>query len=72
MIATLTIAALIGYGLPVAGSLAFGLAVAGTGLVFAGVAAVMAQVAEHGRTASGSAAALLLAPSSRWWAGRLR
>lgn len=58
MIAAATIAVLIGYGLPVAGSLAFGLAVAGTGLVFAGVAAAVAQITENGRTASGSAAAV--------------
>jgi polyether ionophore transport system permease protein len=58
VIAAATITALIGYGLPVAGSLAFGLAVAGTGWVFAAVAAVAAQVVEHARTADGSAAAV--------------
>jgi ABC-2 type transport system permease protein len=58
VIAAGTIAALIGYGLPVAGSFAFGLAVAGTGLVFAAVATVAAQFVEHTRTAIGSAAAI--------------
>lgn len=38
-----TSALLIGYGLPVAGSVALGLAVTGAGWVFAGVAAVAAQ-----------------------------
>jgi len=49
---------LVAFRLPVAGSVAFGLAVAGTGWVFAGMAAVAAQVVEHSRTAGGSAAAL--------------
>lgn len=53
-----TSAILIVYGLPVAGSVAFGLAVTGAGWVFAGVAAVAAQVEEHARTAGGGAAAL--------------
>ena len=43
---------------PVAGSVAFGLAVAGTGVFFAGVAAVAAQCAEHARSANGSAIAV--------------
>ncbi|MFI0942977.1 ABC transporter permease [Streptomyces sp. NPDC021020] len=46
-------------GLPVAGAFALGLAVAGCGIVFAGVAAVTAQVFESARTATGSALALL-------------
>jgi ABC-2 type transport system permease protein len=46
--------ALIAYGLPVSGSFAFGMSIFGAGLVFAGVAAVAAQVA------SGSRAALAL------------
>ena len=45
--------ALIAYGLPTTGSVAFGLAVFGAGLVFAGVAAVAAQVASGSRAALG-------------------
>lgn len=41
------------------GSLAFSLGLASVGLVFAGIAAVTAQVFEHGRTASGLAGALI-------------
>jgi len=41
------------------GSLAFSLALAAVGLVFAGFAAVTAQVFEHGRAASGLAGALI-------------
>lgn len=58
VIAAVTSGILIAYGLPVAGSLAFGLAVAGAGWVFAAAAAVAAQVVEHARTADGSAAAV--------------
>ncbi|HSK26019.1 MAG TPA: ABC transporter permease [Jiangellales bacterium] len=46
-------------GLPAAGSLAFGVGVAGIGLVFAGVTAVAAQVMEHGRAVYGVVAAVL-------------
>lgn len=46
--------ALIAYGLPLSGSIAFGVSIFGAGLVFAGVAVVAAQVA------SGSRAALAL------------
>jgi len=53
-----TSAILIGYGLPVAGSVAFGLALTGAGWVFAGVAAVAAQTVENARAAGGSAAAV--------------
>lgn len=53
-----TVAALVGYGLPTPGSVAFGLQLAAVGLVFASVAAVTAQLVEHARTANGSAAAL--------------
>ena len=45
--------ALIAYGLPTTGSVAFGLAVFGAGLVFAGVAAVTSQVASGSRAALG-------------------
>ena len=54
MVATGSALALVAYGLPLAGSIAFGLTILGAGMVFAGVAAVAAQVA------SGSRAALAL------------
>jgi ABC-2 type transport system permease protein len=44
---------LLAYGLPTTGSVAFGLAVFAAGLVFAGVAAVAAQVASGSRAALG-------------------
>ena len=50
---------LIATGLPAGGALAFGLAAGGVGLVFAGVAAVTAQLAESARAAGGLAAAVL-------------
>jgi ABC-2 type transport system permease protein len=59
---TATAAALVGigcavtlivFGLPVTGSLAFGLSVTGAGLVFAGVGAVAAQIASGSRAALG-------------------
>lgn len=50
-----TAAALIGSGLEAAGSLALGSGTALTGMVFAGVAAVAAQINEHARGAAGSA-----------------
>jgi len=43
--------ALLTFGLPTAGSLAFGASLVGVGMVFAGVAAVTAQVASGSRTA---------------------
>ncbi|GAA0224640.1 ABC transporter permease [Cryptosporangium japonicum] len=46
-------------GLPVAGSVAFGLATTVTGLLFAGVAAVAAQLVGAGRSATGIAAGVL-------------
>ncbi len=58
VIAAGLVLALVGYKLPVTGSVALALAVAGTGAVFAGVAAVTAQLAEHGRIANGTAAAV--------------
>ncbi len=50
---------LIGTGLPVAGSVAMGLAIGLTGLVFAAVAAVAAQLTEAARSATAIAAAVL-------------
>lgn len=50
---------LIGTGLPAAGSLAFGLALAAVGLVFTAVAGVTAQLTESARAASGTALAVL-------------
>ena len=67
------------------GSILYGAALAGVGLVFAGVAAVTAQVTEHARTASSMAGLVLglvytmravgdvlesRSPGSRRWAGR--
>ncbi|HYN31781.1 MAG TPA: hypothetical protein VES40_04090 [Ilumatobacteraceae bacterium] len=54
VVATGSALALVAYGLPLWGSIAFGMTIFGAGLVFAGVAAVAAQVA------SGSRAALAL------------
>lgn len=59
LLAATTTAALVAAGLPVAGSLATGLALAGVGWVFAGLAAVVAQVTESARAASGLGVALL-------------
>ncbi|MFI6503910.1 ABC transporter permease [Nonomuraea typhae] len=59
LIALLLMAALTGQGLPASGALAFGLGIAGTGWVFAGAAAVTAQLTEHARTANGLAMAVL-------------
>lgn len=50
---------LVGTGVEVASSVAFGLATALTGLVFGAVAAVTAQLTEHARTASGMALGVL-------------
>ncbi|WP_406294547.1 ABC transporter permease [Embleya sp. NBC_00888] len=52
-------AILLGAGQPAAGSLAFGAAVALSGLVFAAVAAVAAQLTENARLAKGVAGAVL-------------
>ncbi|MEE6261875.1 ABC transporter permease [Plantactinospora sonchi] len=48
---------LVGNGLPVAGSVAFGLGVGAAGLTFAAVAAIAAQLSQSARTANGIAAA---------------
>jgi len=58
-VALLTALALIGTGMPAGGSLALGLAIGATGLVFAAVAAVAAQLTEGARAASGIAFAVL-------------
>ncbi|MFF5205282.1 ABC transporter permease [Streptosporangium sp. NPDC000396] len=58
-IALLVTLSLAGQGLPASGALAFGLAVAGTGWVFTGVAALAAQLTENARTANAVASAAL-------------
>ncbi|QNE17938.1 ABC transporter permease [Kribbella qitaiheensis] len=55
----LTALSLIGVGLPTAGSLAFGLVWITSGLVFAAVGAVTAQLTEGARTANGLTAVVL-------------
>ncbi|MBE1495684.1 ABC-2 type transport system permease protein [Amycolatopsis lexingtonensis] len=55
-----TAAALVATGLPVAGSLAFGLCWAAAGLVFGGAAAVTAQLTKSARSASGLAVLALV------------
>jgi ABC-2 type transport system permease protein len=59
VLGTLTAAALAATGLPVAGSIGFGLSWAGVGLVFGAVAAVTGQIASSARTATALAAGLL-------------
>ncbi len=54
-------ATLLTVDIPAAGSLAFGLALAGSGLVFGAVAAVAAQLSANARTARGLAFAVLAA-----------
>jgi ABC-2 type transport system permease protein len=61
VLAVLLTAALAAVGFPVAGSLAYALAVAGCGAAFAGVAAVAAQLASTARGARGLAIAVLAA-----------
>ncbi|CAN5571446.1 exporter of polyketide antibiotics [soil metagenome] len=58
-VATGVVIALLAYEMPVAGALAFGAAMAASGMVFAGLALVMGQVASSARAANGSAAALV-------------
>ncbi|MET0967363.1 MAG: ABC transporter permease [Nakamurella sp.] len=60
-IGLLTALAGIGNGQGAIGSIAFGAAMAGCGVVFAGVAAVAAQLAENSRTAIGVACGVLAA-----------
>ncbi|MCA6095218.1 ABC transporter permease [Streptomyces sp. SCA3-4] len=59
LVALLVAAGLAGIGLPGGGALALGLAIGGTGLCFAGVAAVTAQLTESARAAKGIAGAVL-------------
>lgn len=59
VLAALTAAGLVGSGLDVVGSLSFGLSWLVTGLAFAGVAAVAAQIASTSRGAKGLAAGVL-------------
>ncbi|MFI2236550.1 ABC transporter permease [Streptomyces chrestomyceticus] len=58
-LALLITAGLAASGRPAGGALALGLAVGGTGLVFAGLAAVTAQLTESARAAKGLAGAVL-------------
>jgi ABC-2 type transport system permease protein len=57
LLGLLSAAVMVAAGLPVGGSLLFGGTIAGTGLAFAAVAAVTAQVSETARGANGLAAA---------------
>ncbi|MEV6040970.1 hypothetical protein AB0L65_58390 [Nonomuraea sp. NPDC052116] len=58
-LAALTTAATISIGFPVGSALLFGASLAATGLLFAGVTAVAAQVTEHPRGANGLAGLVL-------------
>lgn len=55
----IAVAALLASGLPVPGSVAFGLGIVLTGWVFSGVSAVTAQLVEYSRTANGLACAVV-------------
>lgn len=59
LLAVLVATGLVGLGLPVSGSIALGLVPAAAGAVFAGVAAVTAQLTESSRAASGTASCVL-------------
>ena len=59
LVAVAVAVGLIGLGLPVTGSFTLGAVLGVVGLVFAGVAAVTAQVTEHARGATGLAIAVL-------------
>lgn len=59
VLGVLTALGLIGADLPAAGSVAFGLAWTCTGIVFAAIAAITAQLTESTRAATGSAIAVL-------------
>ncbi len=61
VLALLTAAALSAGGLPARGAIAFGLAWGATGLAFAGVAAIAAQLTRTARTATGMSMAVLAA-----------
>jgi ABC-2 type transport system permease protein len=60
VIATAMAAAATAFGLPAAGSVAFVAGIAGAGLVFAGIAAVTAQLAQTARSARGLAIGVLV------------
>jgi ABC-2 type transport system permease protein len=60
VIAVIMAAAAIAFGLPAAGSVAFVAGIAGGGLVFAGIAAVTAQLAQTARSARGLAIGVLV------------
>jgi ABC-2 type transport system permease protein len=57
---TAIVAAMIAFGLPAAGSFAFVAGVVGSGLVFTGIAAVTAQLAQTARSARGLAIGVLV------------
>lgn len=59
VLAAVLLVGLAGFGLPLAGSVAMAVGLGLTGLAFAALAAVTAQVTESGRAASGMAGALL-------------
>lgn len=59
VLATAVAGGMIAVGLPTAGSLTFAVSLAGIGIVFAGVAAVTAQVTEHARGANAIAGAVV-------------
>ena len=59
LLGAVNVVVLVGLGLPAAGSVALGVAIAAAGIAFAGVGAVAAQVTEGARTANGMAAAAL-------------
>jgi ABC-2 type transport system permease protein len=60
VIATIMAVVAIVLGLPAAGSIAFVAGIAGSGLVFAGIAAVTAQIAQTARSARGLAIGVLI------------
>ena len=60
VIAVIMAAAATAFGLPAAGSVAFVAGIAGSGLVFAGIAAVTAQLAQTARSARGLAIGVLV------------
>jgi ABC-2 type transport system permease protein len=59
LLSALNALVLLGFGLPVSGSLALATAIGGVGIAFAGIGAVAAQVTDGARTANGVAAACL-------------
>ncbi|RVW00203.1 ABC transporter permease [Rhodococcus xishaensis] len=61
ILAVSSVVVLMAQGLPLGGSLAIGLAIAGAGISFAGIAAVTSQVTEGARAANGLAGAALAA-----------